>query len=654
MIEKIVSFAENLEPIALIGAGGIGKTSIALSALHHARVKERFGDNRRFIRCDQFPASRSHFLTQLSKVIGAGIENPEDLTPLRPFLSSKEMFIIIDNAESVLDPQGTNAREIYRVVDDLCQFKTICLCITSRITTVPRYCKRPAIPTLSMEAACSIFYGIHGDGGRSSIINDLLQRLDFHALSITLLATIASHNVWDYDRLAEEWDAHRAQVLRTDHDESLAATIELSLASPTFGKLGPSARDILGVVAFFPQGVGEKNLEWLFPTIPDRKNIFDKFCVLSLAYRSNGFVTMLAPLREYLRPQDPKSSPLLCTTKNHYFTRLSVFVDPVEPGFREARWITSEDANVEHLFDVFTSIDTNSDDVWIACIHFMQHIYWHKPRPIVLGPRIESLPDSHPYKPRCLAELSRLLEWAGSYAEQKRVLAHTLTLRRERGEHMHVARTLRHLSDANRCLGLHGEGIQQAEEALEIYERFGATIAQAFCLNDLAWLLFEDNQPDSAEEAASRAIDLAPEKGQEFLVCQSHYLLGDVSRSKGKREEAIRHFETALGIASAFHWHNELFLTHYSLARLSFDEGEFDDANAHIERAKPYAVDRAYNMGRAMEMQTWIWYRQCRLEDAKSEALHAVNTYGSLGAAKDVERCRELLQQVEQARESSR
>jgi hypothetical protein len=558
-IENVIKLALNLEPIALIGAGGIGKTSIALTVLHHDRIRERFGDNRRFIRCDQFPASRAHFLARLSEVIGSGVKNPKDLTPLRHSLSSNEMLIILDNAESILDPKVTDAEEIYSVVDELCQFKGVCICITSRITTVPPRCRRSEIPTLSMEATCDIFYNIYSDRGRSSIVNDLLRRLDFHALSITLLATTASHNGWDYHRLAKKWDTQRAQVLRTDHNKSLAATIELSLTSPTFRSLGPNARDLLGVVAFFPQGIDEKNLDWLFPTTIDRDTMFDKFCLLSLAHRSNGFVTMLAPVRDYIGPQDPQSSPLLCTTRDRYLNRLLVDIDPDKPGFAEARWIVSEDVNVEHLLDVFTPIDRSMGDVWDACYHFIKHLHWHKPRQTLLGPKIEALPDDHRFKPKCLFGLSGLFGRIGRYREEKRLLGHTLELERQRGDDSRVAQTLQHLSLANRVLRFFKEGIPQAKEALGIFEQIGDVTGQAQCLFELGCLLFEDYQLDAAENAASRGIDLIAEKDQGYIFCKFTQVLGIVYCLKGENKKAIHHFETAIRIATPPNWRDLLF-----------------------------------------------------------------------------------------------
>ena len=646
-IERIVDLAEHLTSIALIGAGGIGKTSIALTVLHDGRIKQRFGDDRRFVRCDKFTTSLPNFLGRLSKVIGASVENPDDLAPLRPFLSSKEMIIVLDNAESILDPQGTDAQEIYAVVEELSQFDNICLCITSRITTIPPDCETLDIPTLSMGAALDTFYRIHMNAERSDPVRNILERLDFHPLSITLLATVARHNKWDTNRLIREWDRRRTTVLHTKHSKSLAATIELSLSSPMFQELGPDARDLLGIIAFFPQGIDEDNLDWLFPTISDRTNIFDTFCVLSLTYRSNGFVTMLAPLRDHFHPKDPRSTPLLCATKEHYFSRLSVEIYPGKPGYDGARWITTEDANVEHLLDIFTSTNGSSDEAWGVCHHFMEHLSWYKPRLVALGPKIKALPDDHPSKPKCLSRLASLFHRIGNDVESKQLLTHTLNLWRERGDDFWVAETLRSISTSNRMLGLHKEGMQQLKEALEIYERLDNVSGQARSLRRLAYLLKDDGQLDAAGGVALQVIDHFP--GEHFSVCECYRILAGICNSKGEMEMATDHLNIALGIASSFNWDDQLFWINYELAGVFFYEGRFDEAHTHIERAKSYAANDTYSLSRAVGRQAWLWYRQKRYEEARSAASHSADIFERLGATKDVEECRTLLRDIEQA-----
>ena len=577
------------------------------------------------------------------------------MTPFRPFLSSKEIFIVLDNAESILDAPGAEGGKIYTVVEELSRFSNIGLCVTSRVTIIPSDCKRLDVPTLSMDASRKAFYRIYDNNEQPNVIDNILEQLDFHPLSVTILATVARRNNWNQSRLAREWERRQTGVLKTEHNNSLAATIELSLASPMFRELGPTARGLLGAIAFFPQGIDEGNLDWLFPTIPDVRDIIDRFCVLSLTSQSNGFITMLAPIRDHLSPRDPRTSPLLCSTKDRYSARLRLLGDlePDQPGFGESRWIKSEDTNVEHLLNVFTSFDMVSDNIWGTCADFMNHLYWHKSRPTVLRSKIEGLPDDHRSKPRCLFELSLLFQSLGNRVEEKRLLSRTLELERGQGNDERVARILTHLADANRMLFLCGEGIQQLNEAFEIYERLGDAEGQAKCRIFLAGLLIDDNQLDAAEEAGSHALKLFLDQSRESWVCDSHILLGRVYRSKGERGKAIQHFEAALGIASPFDWHRQLFWIHYALTVLYFRENELDSAQSHVEQAKAHTVDNAYRLGRAMDQQAWIWYRQGRLEEAKTELLCALETFEKLGATTQLGCCRNLLRSIELAAGSS-
>ena len=181
-----------------------------------------------------------------------------------------------------------------------------------------------------------------------------------------------------------------------------------------------------------------------------------------------------------------------------------------------------------------------------------------------------------------------------------------------------------------------------------IFKQLNDIPGQAGALLQLSQLLYRDNQLVAAEEAVSQLINILPEDGEQYKLCQGYDLLGDICHSKGETEKAINHYKAALRIASSFNWDNWQFWILYSLAGLFFDQGRFDEAHAHNECAKPHTVNEPYLLGCGMEQQAGFWYRESKLDEAKSEVLSSIGIYEKLGAAMDMERCRKLLQQIEE------
>ena len=114
------------------------------------------------------------------------------------------------------------------------------------------------------------------------------------------------------------------------------------------------------------------------------------------------------------------------------------------------------------------------------------------------------------------------------------------------------------------------------------------------------------------------------------------------------RRKAIHHYEVALEIASSLNLDSQLFWVHYGLAQLFSGEGRLDDAHTHIENARSHAISDKYNLGRAMEVQADLWYKQRMFEKARSGASHAADIYEKFGAARDLAECRGLLRRIDE------
>jgi DNA replication protein DnaC len=67
-------FHKETPRIAILGAGGIGKTSLARAVLHHPEISTRYGQHRYFI-----PSDSAASKVELAALIGA------HLWPIKPF-----------------------------------------------------------------------------------------------------------------------------------------------------------------------------------------------------------------------------------------------------------------------------------------------------------------------------------------------------------------------------------------------------------------------------------------------------------------------------------------------------------------------------------------------------------------------------------------
>jgi len=155
---------------------------------------------------------------------------------------------------------------------------------------------RVEVPTLSGGDGRDAFYDLCR---RSSVIDDLITRLDFHPLSIDLLASSIRENDWDESTFLKAWDDGGTGGLEMRYRQTLRDAIEPSFRSPTIRNLGTAAREALNAIAAFPGGVEESRLEGMFPGITGIEVAVDVLCKFSLLYHQGGCVKVLSPFQFY-------------------------------------------------------------------------------------------------------------------------------------------------------------------------------------------------------------------------------------------------------------------------------------------------------------------------------------------------------------------
>ncbi|KAJ6556232.1 P-loop containing nucleoside triphosphate hydrolase protein [Mycena capillaripes] len=190
LADVMAALAGDSPRIAILGGGGMGKTSLARAVLHHPDTAVKY-QHRFFVAADSATTS-----VELATQIGLylGLKPGKDLTkPVVRSLSSKpRCLLILDNLETPWEPlQSRGAVEEFLSL--LADFPHLALMITMRGAKRPAKVPwshpfLPPLKPLSDEAARQTFIDIAEDTHNNQEIDELLRLTDNMPLAVDLVA----------------------------------------------------------------------------------------------------------------------------------------------------------------------------------------------------------------------------------------------------------------------------------------------------------------------------------------------------------------------------------------------------------------------------------------------------------------------------------
>ena len=293
--------------IPVAGIGGIGKSNLVLTALHHERIVARYGDRRHFVRLDGAD-SRAGVVAATADTAGLALGDPLESRLMQLLQSGGPRLLVLDNAETPLLAGPEAQLEVEELFLQLAQLPSLSVAATLRPGYTPGPGWGPPFEVRRIDAAAAHDTFLANTGGRFAAdpaLDALLHDLDGWPLALTLFAYQARF-VAELEELANAWRTKRTALLSKGvkrRDADLGASIELSLGSR---HMTEGARRLLTLLGLLPDGVRRADLAELLP--PDGPGAASSLRhVGGVAFDEGPRLRVLAPVRDYLAANHPPS-----------------------------------------------------------------------------------------------------------------------------------------------------------------------------------------------------------------------------------------------------------------------------------------------------------------------------------------------------------
>ncbi|KZS92649.1 hypothetical protein SISNIDRAFT_441879 [Sistotremastrum niveocremeum HHB9708] len=536
--------------VAILGSGGIGKTSLALMALHHERTVTVFGGRRRFLPCESLPDAKA-----LVAAVGHsfGISGKQILQDLKHLLLKKNSpnLIVLDNFETSWESSAKRT-EVEDVLVALTDIPYLSVIVTMRGAERPsgvlwRRPFLPPLPSLDPNLSKAMFVAISDVDEDDEHLERLLEVTDHVPLAVTLMANLAQYTGCGV--LLSRWNEEKTSMLTRGYDGRLSSvdvSIRVSLGSERFLR-SPHAKLLLQILSLLPDGASRSALPSMTGQSDGILSAISTLKQVGLAQEdSTGNIRVLCPVREYVTKHLPMTNSELAPLRTYYYAFTSQLAESSEkqPGMEELAMFKWQMANMSTV--LLHALRSDEPQVeTISAFLRLGSFAWAPGVSAELFPAALQVArdlQSQKLEADCLVFHYRFSN-SGHNEDSLRELQSAAKIYRHRNSEddaPNLAQCLSCLGDSYRRLGDFGESIKFHLEAVELYTRCGNYEMMVESLRRLANAYSAACMPLEASRTIEQALTMSEKHGLHLITASILKIMGVVQYTRAAFPLAFR------------------------------------------------------------------------------------------------------------------
>ncbi|WP_428267431.1 tetratricopeptide repeat protein [Haliangium sp.] len=565
---------DQAEPVAILGPGGMGKSTLAVAVLHRDVVVDRYGVRRYFVRLDGAPSAAA-VLERLGAALG--LAGAVTMADVRASLARAPALLVLDNLET---PWEQDKRDTEQLLVQVANVRGVALIVTMRGATKPAglaWGKPVRLKRLSDDVAQALFCAIADvEDPNDPVVNELVSALDGIPLAVKLLAHRAEGDL--LVNLRTEWTQKRLALLSRpgmtpDRLSSWEISVELSWASP---RMTEAARRLASLLALLPDGLAVEDANALVPEHGGAA--VRELGQVSLAYAEEPRLRMLAPIREHLAAMHPPKRDDLVRTMEHY-RQLAAELGPRaghESGASAVARLAPETANMDDM--IRRGLDETDPRPWIdaaaALRDFASISGYTSPSPLVPAIEATQTIGDRQRQAICIFSLGDIVLRRSEHEHARACYEQAQPLFEQVDDLLGQANCILRLGDIALRRTEHEHARAYYEQAHPLFEQVGSVLGQANCIMSLGDIALRRSEHERARACFEQAQPLFEQVGSVLGQANCIMSLGDIALARSEREQARTRYEQALDLYSRIPEPYSMGRTERRLARMSEDDGE--------------------------------------------------------------------------------